>query len=102
MQESPFADAARFYRSIVDDPEATRRNNHRLYPALYGLGLCYRCVGEYDKSDSCFLRILDLAAPVEMDRYVWDGIAGGNIGYNHSLRGNNAKALRGWSLHCGR
>lgn len=88
-----YADAARFYRSIAENPEATLKNNHRLYPALYGLGLCYRGAGDYEQSDSCFRRILCLAAPVDADRFVWDGIAGGNIGYNHYLRGDYRQAL---------
>lgn len=88
-----YKDATVFYRKIAEDPDATYKNNHRLYPALNGLGLCYRYAGEYEKSDSCFQRILDLSAPIEEDRYVWEGIAGGNIGINHSLRGDTDKAL---------
>lgn len=88
-----YADAVRFYRRIADDPEAALKNNHRLYPALNGLGLCYRSGEEFAKSDSCFLRILDLSAPIPADRYVWEGIAGGNIGRNHLLRGDSRQAL---------
>lgn len=87
-----YKDAARFYRMIADDPEMTS-DKHRLYPALNGLGLCFRYAEEYEKSDSCFQRILDLSAPIETDRYVWEGIAGGNIGINYSLRGDIDKAL---------
>lgn len=87
-----YKDATRFYHLIADDPEMAT-DNHRLYPALNGLGLCYCYAAEYEKSDSCFLRILDLAAPIEADRYVWDGIAGGNIGYNCLLRGDTERAL---------
>lgn len=88
-----YKDATVFYRKIAEDPDAAHKNNHRLYPALNGLGLCYRYAGEYEKSDSCFQRILDLSVPIEEDRYVWEGIAGGNIGMNHSLRGDADKAL---------
>lgn len=88
-----YKDATVFYRKIAEDPDATYKNNHRLYPALNGLGLCYRYAEEYEKSDSCFQRILDLSTPIEEDRYVWEGIAGGNIGVNHSLRGDMDKAL---------
>lgn len=88
-----YKDATVFYRKIAEDPDATYKNNHRLYPALNGLGLCYRYAGEYEKSDSCFLRILELSVPIEEDRYVWEGIAGGNIGINYSLRGDTDKAL---------
>lgn len=88
-----YEDAAHFYRLIAGDPEATLKNNHRLYPALNGLGMCYRYAAEYGKSDSCFLRILRLVAPSEAERCVWDGIAGGNIGYNHYLRGDYRRAL---------
>lgn len=87
-----YKDAARFYRMIADDPEMTA-DKHRPYSALNGLGLCYRYAEEYEKSDSCFQRILDLSAPIEADRNMWDGIAGGNIGMNHYLRGDTDKAL---------
>lgn len=88
-----YTDAARFYRKITDDPDVTCKNNHRLYPALSGLAQCYSLMGEYERSDSCYLRILELSAPIEGDRYVWEGIAGGNIGYNYYLRGDMDKAL---------
>lgn len=88
-----YEDAAHFYRLIAEDPEATFKNNHRLYPALNGLGMCYRYAADYSKSDSCFLRILRLVAPSEAERYVWDGIAGGNIGINYYLRGDYRRAL---------
>lgn len=88
-----YKDATVFYRKIAEDPEATHKNNHRLYPALYGLAQCYRHAEEYERSDSCLLRILELAAPIEEDRYVWEGIAGGCIGYNYCLRGDMDKAL---------
>lgn len=87
-----YADAAYYYRKIADDPEAAPSNNY-LYSALNGLGLCYRHAGKFEKSDSCFRRILDLAAPNKTDRYVWEGIAGGNIGRNHLLCGNDRQAL---------
>lgn len=88
-----YKDAMVFYRKIAEDPDATYKNNHRLYPALNGLALCYRHTGQYERSDSCFLRILELSAPIEEDRCVWEGIAGGSIGYNHYLRGDSEKAL---------
>lgn len=88
-----YKDATVFYRKIAEDPDATYKNNHRLYPALNGLALCYRHAGQYDSSDSCFQRILDLSAPIEEDRYVWEGIAEGSIGYNYYLRGDGDKAL---------
>lgn len=88
-----YTDAERFYRKITEDPDVTYKNNHRLYPALSGLALCYTNLGQYQRSDSCYLRILELCAPIEGDRYVWEGIAGGNIGYNYYLRGDMDKAL---------
>lgn len=87
-----YENASRFYRLIADDPEMTA-DLRRLYPALNALGLCYRHAGDYEKSDSCFQCILDLSAPIESDRYVWEGIARGNIGYNHYLRGDMDRAL---------
>lgn len=88
-----YTDAGHFYRLITDDPEAALKNNLRLYSALNGLGLCYRSDKEYEKSDSCFRRILDLAASSDADRYIWEGIAEGNIGRNHLLRGDYTRAL---------
>lgn len=88
-----YADAGRFYRLVAEDPEAALKNNLRLYSALNGLGLCCRSEEEYEKSDSCFRRILDLAASCEADRYIWEGIAEGNIGRNHLLRGDYGPAL---------
>lgn len=88
-----YKDATAFYQKIVEDPEGTCKNNHRLYAALNGLALCYRHTEQYHHSDSCFLRILKLSAPMEEDRYVWEGIAGGSIGYNYYLRGDMDKAL---------
>ena len=55
--------------------------------------MCYRYAGQYERSDSCLLRILELSAPIEADRYVWEGIAGGSIGCNYYLRGDLDKAL---------
>lgn len=88
-----YKDAAVFYRKIAEDSDVTYKNNHRLYPALNGLALCYRHAEQYERSDSCFRRILELSAPIEEDRYVWEGIAGGSIGYNHYLRGDTDEAL---------
>lgn len=88
-----YSDAARFYRKITDDPDVTCKNNHRLYPALSGLALCYSELGQYERSDSCYQRILQLCAPIEADRYVWEGIAGGSIGYNYYHRGDMDSAL---------
>lgn len=88
-----YKDAAVFYRKIAEDPDVTHKNNRHLYSALNGLGLCYRHAEQYERSDSCFQRILELSASIEEDRYVWEGIAGGNIGYNHSLRGDTDEAL---------
>lgn len=88
-----YGDAAVFYRKIVEDPESAAPNNHRVYYALNGLGLCYGNEGAYDLSDSCFRRILELSAPVESDRKVWEGIAEGNIGHNHFQRGDTDSAL---------
>lgn len=89
-----YKDASRFYHMIANDPEIAT-DKHRLYPALNGLGLCYRYAEEYEKSDSCFQRILDLSAPIEADRHVWEGIVEGNIGTNYFLRGDMDTAL-GW------
>lgn len=92
-----YKEAAVYWQKIIDDPYATLKNNHRLYPALHGLGVYYRDVQKYDQSDSCFARILQLSAPIPEDSYVWEGIAKGNIGNNHYLRGDMDKALE-WMI----
>lgn len=88
-----FEDAAVFWRKIINDPDANYKNNHRLYPALNGLGGYFRHEKKYDQSDSCYIRILELASNSEEDTNVWEGIAGGNIGFNYYLRGDMNKAL---------
>lgn len=88
-----YKDAAVFFRKIVEDPDALYKNNHSIYPALNGLGSCYRYEKQYERSDSCFRRILELSESYPEDRYVWEGIAGGNIGYNYYLRGDADRAL---------
>lgn len=88
-----YKDAAIFFRKIVEDPDAVYKNNHSIYPALNGLGSCYRYEKQYERSDSCFRRILELSEPYPEDKYVWEGIAGGNIGYNYYLRGDADRAL---------
>lgn len=92
-----YEDAAVFFKKIVEDPDAVHKNNHSIYPALNGLGSCYRYQEMYEQSDSCYLRILELSAPYLEDKYVWEGIAGGNIGYNHYLCGDMDKALE-WMI----
>lgn len=92
-----YKEAAVYWQKIIDDPDATLKNNHRLYPALHGLGVHYRYEQKYDRSDSCFVRILQLSASNPEDSYVWEGIAKGNIGNNHYLRGDLDKALE-WMI----
>lgn len=85
-----YEDAAHFYRLIAEDAEMAS-DNLRLFPALNGLGQYYRYGQKLEKSDSCFRSIIERAAGEE--RYVWEGIAAGNIGYNHYLRGDRERAL---------
>ncbi|MDL2314748.1 helix-turn-helix domain-containing protein [Bacteroidales bacterium OttesenSCG-928-C19] len=89
-----YNDAIIFYNKIIDDPYSKENYYKSYYPALNGLGLCYRYGNEdYERSDSCFMQLLEETRSVERDRKVWEGIAEGNIGYNYYLRKNYDVAL---------
>lgn len=90
-----YDDAIVYYQKIVDDPHV-RDNYYNSYnPALNGMGLCYRYGYEnYERSNSYFHQILQLTQSNETERLVWEGIAEGNIGYNHYLKGDLDTALQ--------
>lgn len=93
-----YEEAKPFYQKIVEDTAVYTNIYKAYYPALNSLGLCYRNgEGNYEKSDSCFYEILRLASSNDTDRWLWDGIAEGNIGYNHYLRGDLEAALE-WMI----
>lgn len=53
------------------------------------LGLCYQNLGDLDQSDQYFRAIIkDTTASA-----IWRGIASGNLGYNHYLKGEFEKAI---------
>jgi DNA-directed RNA polymerase specialized sigma24 family protein len=59
--------------------------------AVNGLGLCYKELGILDSSDLCFRKIL--ANTKNIFYHQWEGIASGNIAYNHYLRGEFKEAI---------
>lgn len=89
-----YGEAIIYYRKIVEDPETKNNYYASHYPAMNGLGLCYRYgYNDYDRSDLYFRQLLRETEPNENDRIVWEGIAEGNIGYNYYLRGDMDTAL---------
>ena len=89
-----YKEAILYFRKILDDPYVLQNYNKRYYEAMNGLGLCYRYeYSDYDRSDSCFNKIIEMAELVEADFGVWEGIAKGEIGFNYFLRGDLDTAL---------
>lgn len=89
-----YDDAKNYYSKIVNDPYSKENYYKSYYPGMNGLGLCYRYGNEdYERSDSCFIHILEQTKLNEEDRKVWEGIAKGNIGYNYYLQGYYDMAL---------
>jgi len=87
-----YGEAAVYFQKIVDDPYIHENHLQSLWPAYNGLGLCYRYgFKDYEKSDEYFRAIFDGVS--DEDRWVWEGIATCNIGYNRYLRGNYDGAL---------
>lgn len=89
-----YNEAITFYKKVADDPDAVDNYSGSYYPALNGLGLCYRNgYNNYDRSDECFRKLIQEIKPYELERMVWEGIAEGNIGCNFYLRGDYDTAL---------
>ena len=88
-----YGEAARYYQKMAQDPDAATNYYKPLYSALDGLGGCYRYMGDFAKSDSCYRRLLSLVALDEHDNYMWGGITACDIGYNYHLQGDDDTAL---------
>ena len=89
-----YEDAIIYYSKNINDPYSSCNYYKSYYPAMNGLGLCYRYGSmDYERSDSCFKKILEQVKSNDADRKVWDGIAEGNIGYNYYLQDNPDTAL---------
>lgn len=90
-----YDDAKTYYRIIAQDPEAKASLYLPYYPALHGLGICYRNgEGDYVRSDSCFHALLDDVTKVgEPAFHLWGGIAEGSLGQNQYLQGHYDAAL---------
>ena len=89
-----YEDAMFYFQKIIDDPYSMQNFYKSYYVAIDGIGLCYRYgFKDYERSDSCFYKILELAESRDSDLLVWEGISKGNIGYNYFLRGELDVAL---------
>ncbi len=71
--------------------QKTMFNTTFVMHSLNNMGLCYQKLNQIDSSDYYFKNILydSVSYPVE----VWKGIASGNLGYNHYLRGEYEQAI---------
>lgn len=89
-----YGEAIIYYRKVTDDPFIYKNYYNSHYPAMNGLGLCYRNgYKDYERSNWYFAQILEQTRQYENDREVWEGIAEGNIGYNYYLSGDLDTAL---------
>lgn len=89
-----YADALKYYGKVVADPDGANNYYRSLNLAINGMALSYRNgYGDYERSDSCFMRLLELTKSYEPDRIVWEGITEANIGRNYYLQGKLDVAL---------
>lgn len=90
-----YKDAKKYYRIIAEDPDARDNCYLPYFPALQGLGVCYRDGdGDYVRSDSCFRAILDTVNKEGgHSQWLWRGLAEGSLGENQYLQGNYDAAL---------
>lgn len=90
-----YNEALMYYRKALVNPEEDDRYYKAYYMSLYSLGLCYSrgTTPDYNRSDSCFLRLKELVAESSVNYPVWTGLAEARIGYNHLMRGNLDTAL---------
>lgn len=90
-----YGDAIKYYEKVAADPDVPGDYYGSLNPAINGIALSYRYgYGDYDRSDSCFISLLELTRGYEPDRVVWEGITEANIGYNFYLRRQPDVALK--------
>lgn len=59
--------------------------------AQNSMGLCQQKLGEYERSNEWFLKIIE--DTLQFQSPVWIGIASGNLGYNYYLQGDYEKAI---------
>lgn len=89
-----YGDAIVYYQKVVEDPDIEGNYYQSNFPAINGLGLCYRNgYGDYERSNTYFMQILEQTRLDEINRKVWEGIGEGNIGYNYYLAGDIDTAL---------
>lgn len=84
-----YKQAIRYFEKVADFP------THDYYVdawrhAVNNMGLAYQKLDQLRRSDSCFLI---LSEETENNSEQWNGIAAGNLGYNHYLRKDYKEAI---------
>jgi AraC-like DNA-binding protein len=86
-----------FNKALELDEQDNTRTLHARQHARNGLGLSYRNFdSNLDRSDSCFLAILQNSNPTQFDLYfneIWTGIAQANLGDNFMLKEDYDQAI---------
>ena len=90
-----YDEAKIYYQMITEDPKSLNDYYYSRFSALNGLGLCYRYGTEdYAQSDACFMSLAEATKSRPDSSFtVWQGIIGGNMGYNQYLQGNYDAAI---------
>ncbi len=81
-QFADYEKAIVYFKRVASLP----KNDFYIYAwrrALNNMGLAYQKLNQLSRSDSCFRQ---LANEVKNESDQWEGIAAGNLGYNHYLR----------------
>jgi len=86
-----YENAIVYFTKIINDPYVPDNFYKKLPSAYNGLGLCYRDgYANYEESDKCFQLIKQNCGA---DKWIWEGIANGNLGNNQVMQGNYDAAL---------
>jgi len=88
---SDYDKAIEYYQKIINDPDIHGDLQKTRCAAYNGLGLCYReGYEDYEQSDKYFHLIMQYCGE---DKWIWEGIVNGNLGYNQFRQGNYDAAL---------
>ncbi len=77
------------YLKKSSELKKTEFNAIEVTSAQNTLGLCYQNLGDLDRSDQCFLTIIEDTTSSS----IWKQIASGNLGYNYYLKEEFEKAI---------
>lgn len=83
-----YEEAANYFKKS-SELKKTNFNAIDVTSAQNTLGLCYQNLGDLNRSDECFLAIIEDT----ISSSIWKGIASGNLGYNYYLKGEFEKAI---------